>query len=639
MAAITCIRMGQGQCKLRMRSTREILFRLSQEIKNVGFYIREPSWTGQIASVSLSGLPKPIAVASKLRDSAFAVNLIATADEIIAHRFPLLGTVIETGPDIEWRRDYVNNKVSDLSFFRRIPYLDAKVVGDHKVIWELNRHQHLVLLAEAFLFSKSDIYLREIERQVTMWCEQNPFARGINWASALEVAFRAHSWLWVLHLLGPALDQATAERMISGLYQHGVYLHNNLSYYFAPNTHLLGEAVALHALGRVLPCHAKSDAWAALGASVTEAQMQTQVMNDGSHFEQSTYYHVYAMDMFLFHSTLTKTSEEFQRKLWKMAEYLDALLGHDRRLPFFGDDDGGRWFHPYGARDQFGRATLATFNALTGTATWHSESTDFYPQACWWTDCSASSASRGSQGAKFFRDSGLCVLQQDTNKIIVDAGPFGRGSGGHSHADTLSLTITMGEAEVLIDAGTFTYVGSREARDQFRGTAAHNTVRIDGLDQADAVNPFRWANPPAVRIVDATTSELEDVIEGECRYRGFVHKRKIRLIKPFVLFITDEVLGPPGEHLVECFWHLGTEVAQNRFVFSHEANRIRGCRSRCFGEKEEVLTLRMQQNTELPCRFATAIVLDNAVTAEILASDGSLTLQLRDYSETRSFSF
>ena len=32
----------------------------------------------------------------------------------------------------------------------RIPYLDPLQVGDHKVVWELNRHQHLVTLAQEY---------------------------------------------------------------------------------------------------------------------------------------------------------------------------------------------------------------------------------------------------------------------------------------------------------------------------------------------------------------------------------------------------------------------------------------------------------------------------------------------------------
>lgn len=622
-----------------MRSPREILFRLFQEIRNIAFYVHTPRWTAGNTSVSFPGFPDPHLVANRLQDEQYSEELIATADKILAHSFPLFGTSIQTGPDIEWRRDYLSNITTGLSFFRRIPYLDAQLVGDHKVIWELNRHQHLVLLAQAYLLSKRESYLREIEIEIGTWCQQNPFVRGINWASALEVAFRANSWLWVLHLVGSVLDHVAVGQITEGLHQHGIFLENNLSYYFAPNTHLLGEGVVLYALGRALPGHPKSKTWMLLGSAVVESHMHDQVQGDGSYFEQSTYYHVYAMDMFLFYSCLAETTEEFRAKLWKMAEYLEALLGHDRRLPFFGDDDGGRWFHPYGARDQFGRATLATCNILSGRQRWQAEPSDLYPQACWWTDCSVGPVLPSRRTTTFFTDSGSCVLQDESCKAILDAGPFGGGSAGHSHADTLSLTVTAGDEEVLVDAGTFTYVADLKLRDQFRGTSAHNTVRINGRDQADLVNPFRWANPPAVRIINASAGKTEDRIEAECSYRGFVHKRKLRFIKPLVLYVMDEVTGPPGQHLLECFWHLGTESAQRRFVFSHPARLVRGYRSRCFGQQEAIFTWCVQIESELPARFATAIVVDDNSSAEILISRDTLDLQITDYSETRSFSF
>ena len=63
-------------------------------------------------------------------------------------------------------------------YFRRIPYLDAAGAGDHKIVWEINRHQHLVLLAQAHLFSGRDEFLREIVRQLESWLVQNPFQRG-----------------------------------------------------------------------------------------------------------------------------------------------------------------------------------------------------------------------------------------------------------------------------------------------------------------------------------------------------------------------------------------------------------------------------------------------------------------------------
>ena len=97
--------------------------------------------------------------------------------------------------------------------------------------------------------------------------------------------------------------------------------------------------------------------------------MRAQVRADGGHFEQSTYYHVYALDMFLLHAALGDPRPDYREGLARMAGYLAAISG-PAGMPFLGDDDGGRLFHPYGDRSRFGRATLATCSLLPGRDEW-----------------------------------------------------------------------------------------------------------------------------------------------------------------------------------------------------------------------------------------------------------------------------
>jgi hypothetical protein len=109
------------------------------------------------------------------------------------------------------------------------------------MIWELNRHQHLIVLAQAYLLTGRSRYLDEIRAQLESWIAGNPFHRGTNWASALEVAFRALSWIWVFHLVGREMPRDFRARWLHMLYLHGCHLANNLSFYFSPNNHLVGE--------------------------------------------------------------------------------------------------------------------------------------------------------------------------------------------------------------------------------------------------------------------------------------------------------------------------------------------------------------------------------------------------------------
>jgi len=73
---------------------------------------------------------------------------------------------------------------------------------------------------------------------------------------------------------------------------------------------------------------------------------------------------------------------------------------------------------------------------------------------------------------------------------VIDAGPHGALSHGHSHADALAMTLNLGVAELFIDRGTLTYTG-RE-RNEFRATISHNTLEIDDTSAVLPAEAFKW---------------------------------------------------------------------------------------------------------------------------------------------------
>jgi hypothetical protein len=144
-------------------------------------------------------------------------------------------------------------------------------------------------------------------------------------------------------------------------------------------------------------------------------------------------------------------------------------------------------------------------------------------------------------------------------------------------------------------------------RNAFRGTAFHNTIRIDGRDQADPAGPFRWNNKPTARVREWKDTGDAVYLDAECAYRGFVHRRRFLCIGAELLMIVDDVSGPPGEHLIEQFWHLGG--ASHGFLFSDPTAIAldEGLRSRVLGQKEPAPVLRATWRTALPHTCATVI--------------------------------
>jgi hypothetical protein len=621
-----------------LRSLHEGVFRVRQELANLALLAAPPRLSGfPVQSTPLAPLPNPAVVAGHLRGSPFAAEVERLANLILSHQFPLLGLEIDTGPDIAWRRDYLHGVTSGTSYFRFIPYLDRNRVGDHKIIWELNRHQHLVLLAQAYVFTGGLEYVREIDRQITGWCRANPFLRGINWTSALEVAFRVLSWLWVYHLLGDAMDPELRKRLANELYRHGCYLEHNLSIYFSPNTHVLGEAVALHALGTLFPSLPHSARWVQTGSATVAVAIDRQVRADGSHFEQASYYHVYALDSLLFHRAIGGTVPT--TVLGRMADYLAALMGPSRVLPFLGDDDGGRVFHPYGRRDRFGRATLATCARLLDRHDLPYDPEDLHEQGLWWVrDEGHSSGGRAHHvTSHLFPDAGVAVMGAGDLQLVVDAGRFGAGSAGHSHSDTLNVIARLREEEILIDPGTYTYVADPHLRDRFRGSSAHNTIRVDARDQATPDGPFRWIDVPDVRVEQWSAAAARTRLTATCRYLDIAHRRTVVFVGPGLLLVADEVEGPPGEHLIEQFWHFGEDAVQLserciqvgkhvRMGFSRNNVELGkggeyGWRSKVFGKMVPASVACIRLQTRLPLSLGT--MFDFSKTGRVIEIDDS----------------
>jgi hypothetical protein len=514
-----------------------------------------------------------------------AVSIVQEADCICRHEFHLLGyEKIDYGREIDWHYDAVHGKRSPLKPWFRINYLAFAEVGDHKIIWELNRHQHLVTLAKAWRLTGDCAYADELVQQWHSWRKANPYPIGINWASALEVAFRAMSWLWVRNLLAgcgnvPADFEAD---LLVALQVHGRYIERYLSTYFSPNTHLLGEAVGLFFLGTLCPEISAAERWRNQGWKIILEESERQVRPDGVYFEQALYYHVYALDFFLHARHLASENgraipEQFDNILKKMLDVVGAL-SEVGPIEGFGDDDGGRVFNPRRNRVECMSDPLAlgsilydcenhVASGLTEEAIWLFG--DKAVEACGRPRAQAPAVSKAfdAGGIYLINDHEPCAQQ-----MMIDAGPQGTRRSGHGHADALSIRLSVRERKLLVDAGTCCYITDGEDRNSFRGTGAHNTLRVDGVDQAVPEGPFAWSSIPHVTAEAWLNGKTFDFFTG--RHDGYnrlpepvLHRRSVFHVKGGFWLVRDATEGN-GSHHLESFWHFapGLEVNEAQGV-------------------------------------------------------------------------
>ena len=550
--------------------------------------------SGGLSSGSLSGVQaSELAALVERHLPGEAAEILREANEICGHRFRLLGyenldftlhrgsdNFGAGGPkDIDWHLDPVHGKRAPLAPWFKIPFLDFAVVGDHKVIWELNRHQHLVTLAKARLWSGDAKYTRELMAQWRSWIQANPYPWGINWGSTLEVALRSLSWIWVDQLLAGVSEYAEfRSELLPALAFHGRYIERYLSTYFSPNTHLLGEAVALFFLGTLYPQMPGAAGWKESGWQIVLHEAQRQVRPDGVYFEQSLYYHVYALDFFLYARLLAlrngiEIPPAYDAVLERMLEVV-ASLAQAGPAEGFGDDDGGRLWNPRRNRTEHMTDPLALGAAMYSREFSAAQLTE---EAIWLFGHQAveqlSSARSGTQMNRAahsiaFPDGGLYVLtdaQPHPQAIVVDAGPQGVGRSGHGHADALSLRLTMDGRRWLVDSGSGVYISKDPAdRNTFRGTGAHNTMLVDGVDQAVADEPFSWTHIPTTLaenwVVGKTFAYFVGSHNGYARLTDPVlHRRHVLKIAGNMALVRDVALGR-AEHELEIRWHFAPDL-------------------------------------------------------------------------------
>lgn len=503
-------------------------------------------------------------------------EILQEADSICLHTFQLLGYEhIQHGSTIDWHSDLVHGKRSSLKPWYQIDHLDFGQVGDHKIIWELNRHQHLVTLAKAWRLTGNRRYRDELVQQWHSWHQGNPYPIGINWASALEAAFRSLSWIWVRELLHgcPDLPATFPADLLSALQQHGRYIELHLSTYFSPNTHLIGEAVALFFLGVLCPEIPEAERWKAKGWKIVLEETERQVRPDGVYFEQSLHYHVYALDFFLHARILASNNgcvipREFDDVIRRMLSVVDAL-SEFAPPEGFGDDDGGRVFNPRRNRTEHMTDPLAIGSAIYGDQYAASRLTE---ESIWlFGDGAIASLAQPHSvptgQSRAFSSGGIYLINDlvpVSQQMMIDAGPQGTGRSGHGHADALSVRMNVDSRRILVDPGAYCYISADGNRDRFRGTSSHNTLRVDNLDQAVPEGPFAWSSIPNVIpekwIAGQSFAFFCGSHDGYTRLPHPVrHRRFVFHVKGGLWLVRDLAEGS-GAHLLEISWHFASHL-------------------------------------------------------------------------------
>lgn len=328
------------------------------------------------------------------------------------------------------------------------------------------------------------------------WLWRLPFAQAkratLDWIEKPEVAaegwepyptsLRLQNWIglfWGKYRNDLECDAEFLERLWASIYRQVRYLSGN------PEVHLLGnhlfENAATLALCGGLFNGPIGDQWAEIGEGWLSEQLLEQLPADGLHLEGSPMYH--ARIVYLLQLLQTGARARYAASLATPLVNARAALG--------------KLCHPDGDIALLNDAAFGIYNRPAELGV------NCLPSGAWALPNAGYYGWRGEKG----------------DYLVCDAGTLGPDYlVGHAHGDIFSFECSWRGERVIVDSGVHDYEPG-PLRNYCRSTAAHNTVEIDGLDQAEFWSAFRVARRG--RVHDLTWRPAADGFELSGWHDGY----------------------------------------------------------------------------------------------------------------------
>ena len=365
---------------------------------------------------------------------------------------------------------------------------------------------------------------------IARWIDECPPGRGTAW-EPYPTSLRIVNWIKWLRA-----GNEPVPAMLNSLAAQTRFLTKRLEWHLLGN-HLFVNAKALVIAGLHFEGD-EADAWRATGWRILRAEIPEQILDDGGQFERSPMYHALAVEDMLDLANAMRAApgvcagddeRRVTTRLAAMRRFLAGVCHPDGEVSFFNDSAQG--VAPTRAELEGYAARLGLEAAVPEPAPASTASAASAASAA--STASAASPAAPARGVAHFPTSGFIRVEHAGSVAILDVGPVGPDYlPGHAHADTLSFELSVAGRRVLVNSGTSQYgVGPERLRQ--RGTAAHNTVVVDGQDSSEVWGGFRVARRArvtAARITDADPTH--GGLAVECSHDGYqrlpgggVHRR------------------------------------------------------------------------------------------------------------------
>ena len=533
---------------------------------------------------------------------------VVSAEPILRNDFTLNNETHHLGDDFDW----LHNPSADLEWLILL----------HKFYYSRD-------LALAYDYSGDERYADKWVALVDSWIEQVPDG----FVNSQVTGRRLQQWLLAYHYFIPGrhLQAVTAEfllALLASIQSQAVFLSVNLT---SEGNHRTIELSAIFIVALLFPELRAAAGLLAFAQRELLENLRQDFLADGVQKELSTDYHHTALKNFLRVRELADLNglilpTEFHRLIGKALEFSIHAHKPDGWLPAINDGD------------------INSYLSLLRKAQ------QYYP-----SDALSYVLSQGEQGnppaqrSRLFANSGYCILRSewterpyaDGRYLFFDCGELGFGS--HGHYDLLSFEMAAFGRSLIVDPGRYTYHEHESNginwRHAFKGTAAHNTVQIDGMDQM-AYQCHEPVGPqPRASVLTFESNPGFDFVHGRTLSPQYAveHQRSIFFAEGEYWIISDLLTGS-ATHRYQQFFHLTPQAHEQLCMLNHrqglgvctpnlllaQANRAEiemeiqsGWFSPEYGVKQPAPVVSFSQQGADTCWFQTVLYPYRDVTPEI----------------------
>lgn len=484
--------------------------------------------------------------------------ILAAADKTLHHEFDYLGSGFVQMPSIRWHDDFKSGKSWKKGVFYLKQRRSTAKGADIKVPWELSRGHHMLWLGEAYQITRDERYAKEVVDEIEDWWHENPFMYSVNWTCTMDVAIRAVNWLYAIGMVldSPAVSDAFAQNFYRSLYQHGWFIYNNLEQTIPySNNHLFSDLAGLTYLSLFFNNTKRGKEWSAYVKSALFTEIRNQVLPSGVHYERSVSYHRLMTEMILASIYVLKRAgtnvpADIEYRASSMLSYISSYTKENHLSPIVEDNDDGR-FLPFIRRDFRQHDYLLDESSAESL---------FLSQGVEPIEFEQVKASR------IYKDAGHAILRNGDAYLFVTNGEQSsyestkQTVGTHTHNDKLSFELAIGKDDVIIDPGAYIYTPEPAKSNEFRSTAKHNTVIVDGEEQ-NLITPKNVFL--ATKNSRATMFSLasDRCIEGEySTFAGELRHNRIFQMEDCSVIITDTLTKKGSHHEAVLSFHLAPHL-------------------------------------------------------------------------------